>query len=125
MVNEMALKDLRAQVGDCVVTSTESGYEELRHIHNGMFDCHPAVIVRCSGTADVVDAVRFARTHDLELAIRGGGHSVAGNSVCEGGLMLDLSLMKGASMWIPWASRRALRGVSPGANTIEKLSFMA
>jgi FAD/FMN-containing dehydrogenase len=114
MVNETALKDLRAQVGDCVVTSTESGYEELRHIHNGMFDCHPAVIVRCSGTADVVDAVRFARTHDLELAIRGGGHSVAGNSVCEGGLMLDLSLMKGIHVDPVGLTARAQGGVTWG-----------
>jgi FAD/FMN-containing dehydrogenase len=60
-----------------------------------MFTSRPAVIARCLATADVVDAVRFARTHGLELAVRGGSHSVAGKSVCEGGLLLDLSLMKG------------------------------
>src|SRR5262245_66641652 len=95
MVEEPALKELRACLRCSVLTPADAGYDEVRRIHNGMFVRRPALIVRCLGTADVADAVQLARTHDLELAVRGGGHSVAGKSVCEGGLMLDLSLMKG------------------------------
>ncbi|MBA2534926.1 MAG: FAD-binding protein, partial [Rubrobacter sp.] len=60
-----------------------------------MVDRRPALIVRCAGVADVVRGVQFARSHDLPLSIRGGGHSVAGKAVCDGGLMLDLSPKKG------------------------------
>jgi FAD/FMN-containing dehydrogenase len=95
MVEETALKDLRARLCGGVITPADGGYDEMRRIHNGMFVRRPALIARCLGTADVIDAVRFARTHELELAVRGGGHSVAGKSVCDGGLVLDLSLMKG------------------------------
>ena len=95
MVNEAAFNDLRTRFRGSVLTPADPGYDEARRVHNGMFVRRPAVVARCLGTADVVDAVRFARRHDLELAVRGGGHSVAGKPVCEGGLMLDLSLMKG------------------------------
>jgi FAD/FMN-containing dehydrogenase len=95
MIQQAALDSLRANLRGGVLTPADAGYEEVRRLHNGMFLRRPAVIARCLGTADVVDAVRFARTHELELAVRGGGHSVAGKSVCEGGLMLDLSLMRG------------------------------
>ncbi len=71
------------------------GYDEARSIWNAMIDRKPALIVRCQGTADVIDTVNFARAHDLLLSVRGGGHNVAGNAVCEGGLMIDLSPMKG------------------------------
>jgi FAD/FMN-containing dehydrogenase len=66
-----------------------------RKVWNGMVDKHPALIARCAGTADVVDCVRFAREHDLLASVRGGGHNYAGKSVCDGGLMIDLSPMKG------------------------------
>jgi FAD/FMN-containing dehydrogenase len=95
MIQQAALDSLRANLRGGVLTPADAGYEEVRRLHNGMFLRRPAVIARCLGTADVVDAVRFARAHELELAVRGGGHSVAGKSVCEGGLMLDLSFMKG------------------------------
>ncbi len=94
-MEEATVSELRAGLRGKVLTPSDAGYDEARRIHNGMFDRHPAVIARCRGTADIVDAVRFARAHELELAIRGGGHSVAGKSVCESGLMLDLSLMRG------------------------------
>ena len=114
MVKEGALKDLRAGLRGAVLTPTDAGYDEGRRVHNGMFVRRPALIARCLGTADVVDAVRFARTHDLELAVRGGGHSVAGKSVCEGGLLLDLSLMRGIHVDPARRTVRAQGGVTWG-----------
>lgn len=70
-------------------------YDAARKVFNGMVDKRPALIARCAGTADVVACVRFAREHDLLVSVRGGGHNYAGKSVCDGGLMIDLSLMKG------------------------------
>ncbi len=84
----MSLRGPLLQPGD-------DGYDEARLLWNGMMDKRPALIARCTGTADVASAVNFARDHHLLLAVRGGGHNVAGNACCDGGLMLDLSLMKG------------------------------
>lgn len=74
---------------------TEPGYEEARRVHNGLVDKHPALIARCRNVADVVDAVNLARKLGLEVAVRGGGHNVAGRATVDGGLMIDLSPMKG------------------------------
>jgi len=114
MTEPAALDDLRASLRGGVLTPSDPAYDEVRRIHNGMFVRRPAVIARCLGTADVVDAVRFARTHELEIAVRGGGHSVAGKSVCEGGLMLDLSLMKGVHVDPRRRTVRAQAGVTWG-----------
>jgi FAD/FMN-containing dehydrogenase len=73
----------------------DPGYDEGRVLWNGMIDKRPALVARCTGAADVIAAVNFARTHDLLLAVRGGGHGVAGRAACDDGLMLDLSLMRG------------------------------
>ncbi|HXV33698.1 MAG TPA: FAD-binding oxidoreductase [Gaiellaceae bacterium] len=73
----------------------EEGYEEARRIYNGLIDRKPALIARCRGEADIVEAVRFAREAGLELAVRGGGHQVGGRCLVEGGVMVDLSPMKG------------------------------
>ena len=70
-------------------------YDATRTIQNGMIDRHPALIARCTGAADIIAAVTFAREQGILLSVRGGGHNVAGNAVCDGGLMLDLSLMRG------------------------------
>jgi FAD/FMN-containing dehydrogenase len=88
------LQDLRDRVHGPVLTVADGAYDEVRRINNAMIDRRPAAIVRCSGVADVAHAVRLAREHQLLVSIRGGGHGVAGNAVCDGGLMLDLSLMK-------------------------------
>jgi FAD/FMN-containing dehydrogenase len=86
--------DFAASLRGETLQAGHDGYEEARTVWNGMIDKRPALIARCLGTADVVTAVNFARRHNLILAVRGGGHNVAGNAVCEGGLVIDLSLMK-------------------------------
>jgi FAD/FMN-containing dehydrogenase len=73
----------------------DANYDSARKTWNGMIDKHPALITRCTGVADVIAAVRFARDHELLVAVRGGGHSLPGFSVCEGGMVIDLSPMKG------------------------------
>jgi FAD/FMN-containing dehydrogenase len=73
---------------------TSPGYDPARRIWNGAIDRRPALIARCTGVADVVAAVRFARDHDLEIAVRGGGHGVAGTAVCDDGVVIDLSAMR-------------------------------
>jgi FAD/FMN-containing dehydrogenase len=73
----------------------DDGYDAARTVYNAMIDRRPALIARCAGTADVIASVQFARAHTLLVSVRGGGHNVAGNAVCDGGLMLDLSPMQG------------------------------
>jgi FAD/FMN-containing dehydrogenase len=94
-LDQASIADLSARFSGVLLRPGESGYDNARRIHNGMIDRRPALIARCLGTSDIADAVNFARTHRLELAVRGGGHNVAGRAVCDDGLMLDLSLMKG------------------------------
>ena len=89
-----AMAGLRARFRGALVQPGEEGYEEARRVWNGAIDRRPRLIARCAGADDVVEAVRFAREHDLVVSVRGGGHSVAGLSVCDDGLMIDLSLMK-------------------------------
>jgi len=88
------------------------GYEEARRVHNGLIDRRPAMIARCRGAVDVVDAVAFARSNALEIAVRGGAHNVAGRATVDGGLVIDLSLMKGVHV-----DPRARRGRAQGGVT--------
>ncbi len=101
---------LRAGLRGTLNFSGEAAYHLSRTIWNAMIDRKPAAIVRAVGAADVIRTVNFAREHGLLLAVRGGGHNIAGNAVCEGGLMLDLTPMK--SVRIDPASRTAR--VEPG-----------
>jgi FAD/FMN-containing dehydrogenase len=78
-----------------LISSEHRDYDRARAVWNGAIDRHPRCIARCTGTADVIAAVRFARDHNLEIAIRGGGHNVAGTAVCDDGIVIDLSTMRG------------------------------
>jgi FAD/FMN-containing dehydrogenase len=78
-----------------ILRPADPGYDDARKVHNGLIDKHPALIARCRGVADAAGAVKLARDQGLEVAIRGGGHNVAGRATTEGGLMIDLSLMRG------------------------------
>ncbi|WP_428425781.1 FAD-binding oxidoreductase [Pararhizobium sp.] len=125
-MNDMSLMNLQAgkttvsaaaieafvwqQRGD-VLDAGDASYDEVRAVWNGMIDRKPALIVRCAGAADVLRAVRFARDNRLLVAVRGGGHNIAGNAVCDSGLMIDLSPM--TSVRVDAASMRVW--VEPGA----------
>jgi len=89
----------------------EEGYEEARRVWNGAIDRHPALIARCAGADDVVEAMRFARERELPVTVRGGGHAVAGHAVCDGGLMIDLSLMKAVEVDPEARTARAAGGL--------------
>jgi len=77
-----------------VLKPSHPDYDNVRRVHNGLIDKRPSLIARCCGVADIVDAVGYAREHALEISVRGGGHNVGGRAVTDGGLMIDLSLMK-------------------------------
>ena len=95
-LGERPLEGLRRRLSGALLRRDEAGYDEARTVWNRMIDRSPALIVRCAGPEDVVAALGFAREHDLLISVRGGGHNVTGNAVCDGGLMLDLSPMKAA-----------------------------
>ncbi len=102
---------LRGKVRGTVALPGEDGYEAARTIWNAMVDRRPGLVVRCLGAVDVINAVKLARDEKLLVAVRGGGHNIAGNAVCDGGLLIDLSLMK--SVRVDPASGTAR--VEPGA----------
>jgi len=87
------LERFRSSLHGPLLAPQSPGYDQARTIWNAMIDRRPALIVRCTDATDVVQAVRFAREHGMTLAVRGGGHNVAGTAVCDGGLMIDLSPM--------------------------------
>jgi FAD/FMN-containing dehydrogenase len=89
------LDELRAGLSGTILSPGDAGYDDARSVHNGMIDRRPEVIAQCRGTADIVDAIRYARDAGLEISVRGGGHNVAGSAVADGALMVDLSTMKG------------------------------
>jgi FAD/FMN-containing dehydrogenase len=95
-----------------VLRPADHGYEEARRVHNGLIDKRPALIARCRGTADIVGALRLARETGLEVSVRGGGHNVAGRAVTDGGVMVDLSLMKGIHVDPRKRTARAQGGVT-------------
>jgi len=94
VLRDNEIQELKAQLRGALLTPEDAAYDETRKVWNGMIDKRPALIVRCTGVADVLTAVRFAREHNLLVSIRGGGHNIAGKAVAEGGLMIDLAGMR-------------------------------
>src|SRR5215207_588041 len=89
-----AVKTLGGTFAGQLLQPDDDGYDDARKVHNGLIDKHPVLVARCRGVADVVDAVGLARDLGLEVAVHGGGHNVAGRATIDGGVMIDLSLMR-------------------------------
>ena len=94
ILQEKIIKEFEERLRGELLQSQDEGYDQARAIWNAMIDKRPALIVRCSGVADVIESVHFARENNLLVAVRGGGHNVAGTAVCDKGLMIDLSSMR-------------------------------
>jgi FAD/FMN-containing dehydrogenase len=93
-IEQSIIEEFKASFRGSVLSAGTHGYDQARKIWNGMFDRKPALIARCVGNSDVIKSVKFAQENGLEISVKGGGHNSAGTAVCNGGLMIDLSLMR-------------------------------
>jgi FAD/FMN-containing dehydrogenase len=123
MISEPAIQKFRESLRGQSFRPGETGYDAARTVPNAMINRQPAIIARCAGAADVIACVRFAREHDVLVSVRGGGHSVAGKSVCDGGLMIDLSAMKGIRVDPVGRTVRAEPGLKLGEFDRETQAF--
>ena len=123
VIDGAAVDELRALFGGETIGPGDAGYDEHRKVWNGSSDRRPGLLARCTGVADVRTAVRFARAHELEIAVRGGGHSFPGLSVCDDGLLIDLGPMKGIRVDPEAGTVRAQAGVLLGELDRETQAF--
>ena len=111
VIGDEVVEELNGKLRGQMVLAGDDTYDEVRTVWNAMIDRKPAIIVRCTGPSDVINLVNFARDNDLLLAVRGGGHSFAGNAVCDGGFVIDLSPMQGVRVDPVKQTARAEPGV--------------
>src|SRR5262245_10632593 len=117
------LDELRQRVRGDVIDEGDAGYDDARSVWNGVIDRRPAAVIRCTGNADVIAAIGFAREHGLPVSVRGGGHNVAGTAVADGALVLDLSLMKNVTVDVDRKTVRAGGGATLGDVDHETQAF--
>jgi len=117
------LASLRSELHGSLCLPDEAGYDEARTIWNAMIDRRPGAVVRCQVPSDVIGAVRLARDNGLLVAMRGGGHNIAGNAVCDGGLLIDLSPMRSVHIDSKERCARVQPGVTLGEFDKEAQSF--
>src|SRR5262249_40364797 len=122
-LEEAAVAELAAGLRGHLVGRDDPGYDEARKIWNGSIDRRPGLIARCAGVADVISAVKFARTHGLPTAVRSGGHSFPGLSVADDAFMIDLSPMKGVRIDPDERTARVQAGVLLGELDKEAQAF--
>ena len=94
-VEDQTFENLKSAIRGHIITQHDPSYEDERKVYNGMIDRYPSLVIKCCDVADVITSVNFARDHKILVAIRGGGHNAGGLGVCDGGIVIDLSLMKG------------------------------
>jgi FAD/FMN-containing dehydrogenase len=123
LIDDRMIHTLRAHLRGTVLCPGDSAYEAARKVWNAMIEKRPVLIVRCAGVADVMAAVRLAREHQLLVAVRGGGHNFAGYATCDGGIVIDLSLMQGIHVDPQRLTARAQGGVTWGAFDHETQAF--
>ena len=111
MLEEAAVEGFKSSLRGEMLCPGDEGYDEARKVFNGMVDKKPAIIARCAGVADVINSVNFARTNVLLVSVRGGGHNIPGNSVCDGGMMIDMSRMRSVRVDPVGRTARAEPGV--------------
>ena len=117
------LEALEKSFRGALIRPDDRNYDAVRAVWNGMIDKRPALIARCTGVADVIEAVAYAREQDLPVAVRGGGHNVAGNAVCDDGIVIDLSPMKGVRVDPATRTARAQGGLLWGELDRETQAF--
>ena len=122
-IDQETIDALRADLRGCLLLPTDQDYDEARRVWNGMIDRRPALIARCAGVADVIAAVKLAKAHDLVVAVKGGGHNIAGNAVCQDGLMIDLSTMRSVYVDRDARTARAEGGATWGDFDAETQAF--
>jgi FAD/FMN-containing dehydrogenase len=122
-LGEATTRELREALRGELVLPGDAEYDEARSVWNGMIDRRPALIARCTGTSDVIAAIGFARSEGLDAAVRGGSHNVAGNATCDGGLVIDLSPMKGVRVDSEARTVRAQGGLTWGELDAETQAF--
>src|SRR5215210_6823253 len=123
VLDDATVQDFTASLRGEVLRPTDEGYDETRKIHNGIIDRRPTLIARCAGVADVMSSVRFARDQQLLVSLRSGGHSLPGFSISDGGLMIDLSRMRGVRVDAAHQMARADGGVTWGDFDHETQAF--
>src|SRR5258705_11212767 len=123
ILEEAAVQGFADSLRGSLLRPGDGGYDEARTVWSGMIDRRPALIARCAGAADVIAAVRFARTYGLLVSVRGGGHNITGNAVCQGGLMIDLSPMKSVRVDPVGRTARAEAGLTWGEYNHETQAF--
>ena len=114
MLDETTIEKFKASLGGELIQPDDEGYDDARKVWNAMIDKRPALIAQCSGTADVITAVNFAREQGVLLSVRGGGHNIAGTALCDDGLTIDLSGMKGLHVDLKTRTVRAQPGCRLG-----------
>jgi FAD binding domain/Berberine and berberine like len=122
-LDEATIQEFGAGLRGTLLRPGDDGYDAARRVWNGMIDRKPALIARCAGAADVISAVNFARNNNLLVSVRGGGHNVSGNAVCDRGLVIDLSPMKGLRVDPARRTVRAEGGVTWGEFDRETQAF--
>ena len=123
VLTEAMVEEFKASLRGPLLQPDDAGYDDARIVWNGMIDRRPALIARCAGVADVIEAVNFARNNHLLVSVRGGGHNITGNAVCDGGIVIDLSHMKSVRVDPLKRTARAEAGLTWGEYNHETQAF--
>ena len=123
VLTEALVEEFQTSLRGPLLQPGDAGYDDARIVWNGMIDRRPALIARCAGVADVIQAVNFARDNHLLVSVRGGGHNITGYAVNDGGIVIDLSQMKSVHVDLAKSTARAEAGLTWGEYNHETQAF--
>ena len=123
VLTEALVEEFQTSLRGPLLQPGDAGYDDARIVWNGMIDRRPALIARCAGVADVIQAVNFARDNHLLVSVRGGGHNITGYAVNDGGIVIDLSQMKSVHVDLAKSTARAEAGLTSGEYNHETQAF--